>query len=162
MSHNPYWNAKNGAKPWTRKDDERLLELAGKGIVYRDIGTALKRTVAAIRLRIRIIDPDRKVRPAKDFWTNEQIERARQLIADKADRSVFPGLTGHTFEQARMKMMRVRVQQRAAAMEPPPSLVVVPDEVIEERARRQIAPRDLTGVLMGDPPKGFSALEGRR
>ena len=33
-------------------------------------------------------------------------------------------------------------------------------EAIEERdRRRQLEPRDLTARLMGDPPKGFSALE---
>lgn len=37
----------------------------------------------------------------------------------------------------------------------------VPPEVIEERDRRMMAERDLTGLLCGDPPKGFSALERR-
>lgn len=38
-----------------------------------------------------------------------------------------------------------------------------PPWVIEERDQRLAAPpRDLTGMIFGDPPAGFSALEGRR
>jgi hypothetical protein len=38
-----------------------------------------------------------------------------------------------------------------------------PPHVLREREQRVLAPaRDLTGALMGDPPAGFSALDGRR
>lgn len=47
--------------------------------------------------------------------------------------------------------------QPTAAVAP----IVVPDEVIAEAARRAAAPRSLTGIVMGDPPIGFSALERR-
>lgn len=33
------------------------------------------------------------------------------------------------------------------------------DELIAEAQRRSAAPRDLTGMLLGDPPRGFSALD---
>lgn len=41
--------------------------------------------------------------------------------------------------------------------------IVVPDEVLADRDRRNAA-RDLdsVGAMLGDPPRGFSALEGRR
>lgn len=37
----------------------------------------------------------------------------------------------------------------------------IPPEVIEERNQRYLAARSLTAILMGDPPRGYSALERR-
>jgi hypothetical protein len=38
----------------------------------------------------------------------------------------------------------------------------IPPEVLDERERRAAAlPRDLTGALQGDPPRGFSELDRR-
>ena len=41
------------------------------------------------------------------------------------------------------------------------SLSVMPLEVFVDRAARQAAPRTITGMLCGDPPQGFSALDRR-
>jgi len=46
---------------------------------------------------------------------------------------------------------------RAAAADP----LNVPYEVLEDRAARLSAPITLTGMLFGDPPVGFSALDRR-
>lgn len=41
--------------------------------------------------------------------------------------------------------------------------ISIPESVLLERDRRaQLAPRDLTGALMGDPPIGRSALDQRK
>lgn len=40
--------------------------------------------------------------------------------------------------------------------------VHVPECVIAEREKRLNAPRTINALILGDPPIGFSALEGRR
>lgn len=39
--------------------------------------------------------------------------------------------------------------------------IFVPDQVRADAVRRASAPRSLTGIICGDPPIGFSALERR-
>ncbi len=37
----------------------------------------------------------------------------------------------------------------------------IPDDVVADRDARLTAPRSLTAVMLGDPPRGFSALDRR-
>lgn len=162
-THNPYWNAYRGQRPWTKKDDARLLDMVRSKKRHREIATELGRTITSIRMRLIVVDPDRVARRELTTWTAEQLALAQEHLAKRTGKVLFHRIVGHTIEQAKMKLLRDRAKARMLAKEPPPSAIVVPQDVLIDRKKRQEAPtRDLVGSLMGDPPKGFSALEGRR
>lgn len=161
MSHNPYWNAKNGARPWTAEEDRELLAFVGTGQRYHILARRLKRTETAISMRLLVVDPDKKARPARAVWTADHVELAKKLLKERASNEIFVRLLGHTIHQARQKLVRLAYHERRLANDPVKPAIIVPPEVIEDRNRRLMADRDLTAALMGDPPRGYSALERR-
>jgi hypothetical protein len=104
----------------------------------------------------------------RQFWTAQETELAQSLIAQGASDEMFRSLMGRTKKCAESRLRRVNdhsfgmikaISNHYAGE----GNIKVPPEVIEDRNRRLMArmQMDLTGALMNDPPKGFSALERR-
>lgn len=92
-------------------------------------------------------------------WTPEDIKKAHKLVEAKASDDECMAVIGRKYWSCYMKIARDRYRHGVdVRVEASP---VVPPQVIHEAVQRMTAPRDLTGVICGDPPKGFSALERR-
>lgn len=103
-------------------------------------------------------------------WTDEQTERARQLVARKADDATFRLELGKSKAAAYARLLyakdpvKYRGQRHAArtsAAEQPPK-PRIPSHVIEDAVLRYSLPRTLTATLCGDPPPGYSALDRKQ
>lgn len=119
------------------------------------------------------------------LWSREEWEKAKAMLAQGFLRETVAAEIGRTLAQLRqkiawenmspevreMKRNRINNWRRAkAALKPAPVvrhrvpspiLEKAPPELFVERARRQMAQRDLTGEFFGDPPPGYSALDRR-
>jgi hypothetical protein len=91
-------------------------------------------------------------------WTQEDIKKARKLVDAKASDEECIAAVGRKYWSCYMKIARDRYGKSDVRVEAAP---IIPPTVIEEAVKRMAAPRDLTGVICGDPPKGYSALERR-
>lgn len=154
MTHNPYWNAKNGSRPWTADEDRELLAFVGTGQRYHVLAKRLKRTETALSMRLLVVDPDKKARPVRAAWTADQVELAKKLVLEKAANEIFIRLLGHTIHQAKQKLIRLAYCERRLADDRVLPATIVPADVLEDRNRRLMADRDLTARLMGDPEPG--------
>lgn len=114
-------------------------------------------------------------------WSQEDLETLKQLlrkgkthaqIACALNTSVervknrvcWDGMSGWQRELKRQGNNRRRLNGRATSdrrQQYPISASKPKPELLEDAARRLLAPRTLTGELMGDPPIGYSALERR-
>jgi IS30 family transposase len=98
-------------------------------------------------------------------WTMRDDEQLEKLLANNV------GVTeiGKRMGRARQVIQRKRDEWRGPDYVKYQRTVVdadfrieIPDEVLIDRERRaQLSQRDLTAMLMGDPPIGLSALERR-
>lgn len=93
-------------------------------------------------------------------WSLKDFETAKRLIAEGATEEQCQAALGRS-----LKACYERVRCGAAVAGPRnkiPVRVNVPEFVREEAKVRHLAPpRDISGAVFGDPPKGYSALERR-
>src|SRR4051812_16279892 len=70
-------------RPWTAKEDQRLIELRAAEVNVQDIADALNRTNRAVRAPTRLLMPpaQKKVHPAKNPGTKKQAQPLRPLLA---------------------------------------------------------------------------------
>lgn len=73
-------------------------------------------------------------------------------VGDSLDRTAQSCSSKYAYERA----MKGRVEDHAPITAPR-----VPQSVLIERDQRLLAPRSLSAMFFGDPPQGFSALEGK-
>ncbi len=100
-------------------------------------------------------------------WTAEETDRARQMLAAGADNATFVKELGRTKYDAKARMKTAKYQSqgipRPRNCADPHSRIagrlVVPQELLEEAARRSSAPKSITASFFGDPPQGYSALD---
>ncbi|MFK4647189.1 hypothetical protein ABIF96_005763 [Bradyrhizobium ottawaense] len=62
-------------------------------------------------------------------------------------------------EKRRLYQERVKLRNGVLPEDLPVRKLAVPEEVLQERNARLIAPLTITGIICGDPPIGFSALD---
>lgn len=92
-------------------------------------------------------------------WFGDRWERAQALKAEgksyneiAAALDLKPGQVRSKFE---VEHYRHQTAIQGAAHRPS-------EDVLEDRDRRSMAPRDLTSSIFGDPPPGYSALDKKR
>jgi IS30 family transposase len=98
-------------------------------------------------------------------WTMRDDEKLEQLLSNNVSMTEIAKRMG----RARQVIQRKRDEWRGPEYVKYQRVVVdadfrieIPEEVLVDRERRaQLTRRDLTAVLMGDPPIGLSALERR-
>lgn len=85
MTHDPYWNAKNGSDPWSAEEDAAILAYRAEGLTSTEIHMKMpKRTAAAIKNRsstlriglaeVRKRQRERRVSKRKLFPINHIVE----------------------------------------------------------------------------------------
>ena len=96
-------------------------------------------------------------------WTGEEVERLFQLRTQLGwDWAAIAVELGRTESGVKSKFKYVAFQKTVQAPSLPGQRDPIPDSVLNEQAKRMAArPRDLTGWVLGDPPRGFSALDKR-
>jgi hypothetical protein len=132
-------------------------------------------------------DPPRRLTGCifgKEKWQPEEWIRVKKLIDRKHDLAYIALVSGRSKEQIKGKLRwetmskekkaerRERINKLRTASgeykstprpDKPAALAVrAPAEVMEDRARRMAAPKTITGMLCGDPPPGWSALDRKR
>ena len=120
-------------EPWTKEEWSRAQELLATGLGYDDIGVRLRRTTRAVKAKFQKenLTPEQRARRA-DYQRRKRAE----MVAART-------VAGITF---------AKVPRETTAM----------DKAINERnVRINLAPRNLTAALFGDPLPGYSALDRR-
>lgn len=84
-------------------------------------------------------------------WTAQEIEVAARLVADNASEQICQATLGRTRQACRDKL------RRSQKFVSPPKMQV-PDHVLDDRNRRLMAGKSLTGWLMGDPEPNRARL----
>jgi hypothetical protein len=102
-------------------------------------------------------------------WSSEDEALAKELMAQGASEVLFLEKLGrskaaahtHFYYKAGKRPYRVRVRPSLAPVGGTDVHVSArpTDELLEDAKRRALAPRDITAQLMGDPPRGYSALD---
>lgn len=98
---------------------------------------------------------EKQIRPR---WSDEETEIARQLLRSGATNDMCLERLGRSFSACRERVERVNLEVVTGPSAVSPK---APAVVLEERARRQMAPVTVTGYIFGDPPLGYSALDKR-
>jgi len=92
-------------------------------------------------------------------WTKEEAALALRMLEEGATDAEFRARLGRSKSCVRAKRDReLSAYFRWSAAGNQPSRITLSAEVLADRARRALAPRSLTAVLMGDPPLFRSAL----
>jgi hypothetical protein len=99
------------------------------------------------------------MRSKQPRWTSQDFAKAESLIEAGATNEQCLEALGRTLKACSEKV-RLGIGPQLYFKSAPATKV--PEGVREEAAKRHMAcPRDLTGMIFGDPPKGYSALERR-
>lgn len=85
------------------------------------------------------------------MWTPQEIELGKELLDRVASQDECWKLLGRTRQAIRDKLRRVEFDESVKNGLIAAGRVIVPDSVIEDRNRRLMARKSLTGMLMGDP-----------
>lgn len=96
-------------------------------------------------------------------WTTEEVDRLFHLRLRLGwDWSAVALDLGRTESGVKSKFKAVVFARSTATAIRVADRDPIPDSVLNEQARRLCAvARDLTGLVMGDPPRGFSELDKR-
>jgi len=122
---------------WSEEDIRGLRELKAAGLTFRQIGNRIGRSCGATKARWYILNESKE----------ERLHRQEM----------------HKLTRRKWKQETRVIARRLSEVVKPEQRPIVPQEVWAERnARLAAAPVDLTGWILGDPPRGFSSLEGRR
>jgi len=117
---------------WTKEDTELVMRLHSERVPYAEIGLKLNRTANSVKNHIARL----KVGPDRVAEYRRKGELNRRMKKNEEN----------AFDPKRENDV---VFRPTTAM-------------LEDRFKRELLPpRDLTGILMGDPPVGLSALERR-
>lgn len=162
---NPY------SVPWSPDEDALLISLGKEGKTLAQIATIIQRTHPAVKARRRYLRltpeqraEERRIRgPSRRRWTDAEASLAIQLVERKATDAECRAAVGRSFHCCYVKASRWSEQKVRRNFRKPRSEVQLkaPDHVWEDATLRATAPRSLTAILMGDPPRGFSALDRR-
>lgn len=97
-------------------------------------------------------------------WTTEEVQQAKTLYAEGQSVREIALAMDRTSDSVRRKLEKLRAPNgRSTRVHPRAEAVQAgrpTDEMLCERDIRNAAPvRDLTGLLLGDPPVGYAALD---
>lgn len=118
-------------RKWTSEEQELLFKLKRQSVSFAEIAERLNRTRKAVEWRWQVIN-----------FTPAKKERYRKTKLDNAA----------TYRRRPRKTNPARFV---------PDVMIAPEVVLIERSIRLAAPRTITGLLFGDPPIGYSALDKR-
>jgi hypothetical protein len=120
-------------KLWTAEQDAKLAELVAAGLSWEEIGPHFDLKRDAVRKHWREMNETTEDRA-------ERLERRRLYMAEAKRKA---GVISETDLPSRR-------------------MFVVPSDVLAAREARIAAPLTITGMICGDPPIGFSALDRKQ
>lgn len=100
------------------------------------------------------------MKQVRERWTDEETERARKLMDQGANDATLRRELGRSICAVQERLHRVDTAILDARRDG--ACKKVPAEVIAAATKRAMAPRTVTGFVLGDPPIGYSALDMRR
>lgn len=123
---------KKAGSRWTENESDMVWSMYGAGYSVQQLAEIVGRTEYAVSVHIKL----RRAGPEKRAKWRKTYNENRRLRRYESEE---------------------RIYSRDS------SLIFRPTEaMLSDRLRRELMPhRDLTGILMGDPPVGLSALERR-
>lgn len=100
-------------RPWTEREDKRLLAMRSQGQTYSEIAIELERTVTSISNRAARLIKSNKAKPLSANWTDGQIELLIENIRFDENGFVYnydelARLTGMKYSQVQGKVQRLR------------------------------------------------------
>lgn len=108
-------------RPWTEREDKRLLAMRSQGRPYSDIADELERTEASVSARVARLVKNKKAQPLLASWTTDQISVLIENI--KFDENGFvcnydelARLTGMKWSQVQGKVQRLRRNGKITVM----------------------------------------------
>lgn len=89
-------------------------------------------------------------------WSTKELFDARRMRARRMSYADIATKLGRTPNAVKVQLNKVPIESVGRIVKP----LLVPDGVVQDRDRRFTMPvRDLTALILGDPPVGLSALE---
>jgi len=123
---------KNAGARWTKEESDLVWNMYGSHHSIAEIAELVGRTAYAVEVHIKL----RRAGPEKRAQWRKTYNENRRIKTRESEERIYN-------------------HDGAVIFRPSP-------EMFEDRYRRtSMPPRDLTGILMGDPPVGLSALERR-
>lgn len=155
-------------KPWTAERDAYLVHNRNfERKTWIQIGRELGASKTACQRRyVASIPVEQQIdlgTGCRRRWASDLEAQAWHLrYIEKKKYADIAAILGMTPQQVSQKLDRMRAPSRRVHFELKNSTFVVPQQILDDRARRySIAPRDITSAFCGDPLPGFSALEKR-
>lgn len=147
--------------PWPAEDCAKILALAEEGKTMEQIGEIMGRKPGAIRTKLKRLRPGSSFKRAS--WSEEEKAKlfslrdgARLGWTEIADRLGRPSGTVYA------KYVYLKNLAKRGACVQAAYGFTVPQECIDERARRLAAPLTIAAYVLGDPKPGYSALDRKR
>ena len=147
--------------PWSDEDCDKILALSQEGKTLEQIAEIMGRKAGAIRTKLKRLRPGVSLKRVS--WSKEEKallinlkENARLGWSEIAVRLGRPSGTCYS----KYKYLKhigstgPRIQTTNGLM--------IPEQVLAERERRQSAPLTISAYVLGDPPRGYSALDRKR
>lgn len=136
---------------WRQHEIDVLQECRARGEhEYRRIAQELGRSICAVQNKILAL---RLGEGAHERWTQKDYEVARDMLAAGHDHEAIAARIGRSVSGVKQKLALV-----PQASGRPTELMLLRRDRREDASYR----RDLTGMLCGDPPPGYSALDRKR
>lgn len=141
----------------------RMVEMAKAGFSCPEIGRALSvpRTTVRTLLIPRGVSFNKPLEVRQ--WTEHELSRAVKMRAEGLTFKEVGSALGRSADAVRNKMNETGLHEseqpktHLVDIKPSPEMFAARDRKYEAEARR-----DLSAILMGDPPAGFSALDAKR
>lgn len=147
--------------PWSVEDCVKVLALADEGKSLEEIGTLMGRKPGSIRTKIKRLRPGTSLKLVA--WTEAD---KKQLLALRDGAKL-----GWTEIGARLGRPSGTVYDKYKYLKHASSIgpriqstngMLIPEDVLADRERRQSAPLTISAYVLGDPRPGYSALDQKR
>lgn len=110
-----------------------------------------------------IVSPEDQIKfssGARYSWSSEDADTLHRLRYDEKKSFIeIAEFFGMTVGQVSSKAERMRIPQKRLHFEKSTAHFIIPQGILDDRARRQNSTRDLTAMFFGDPEPGRSALD---
>lgn len=160
------------AEGWSTEDESRLIELRRQGMSWIDIAKEINRTTTSSAIRTgdgcsgryrRLLPAEqrKRIHNTGERWTKEDETRLEELLRQFVKPRDIAAILGKKPRSIYNKIQYMRNPVLSIKIEPSLRPEPSPD-LLDDRDRRAMAGRSLTAYLLGDPPRGWSALDKRQ
>jgi hypothetical protein len=145
---------------WSAEDCTKVLALADEGKSLEEIGSMMGRKPGSIRTKLKRLRPGTSLKLVA--WTEAD---KKQLISLRDGAKLGWTEIGERLGRPSGTVYdKYKYLKHASSIGPriqSTNGMLIPEEVLAERNRRQAAPITISAYVLGDPRPGFSALDRR-